>query len=177
MLTPRTIHQTKFSHVFKGYNPKEVDNFLSRVVSEYETLFQENVTLKERLAQLEQEVKGYSTDTSTQQLIELTKEAVEKLKSSASKEAENIIRRAELQAKEVISLAKEEADGILKRAGELKQEEKRVRHRLRVLLETGLEMLNDHNIDDKVDEIYEEIEEKDDLMIENDYQSEDSPNP
>lgn len=49
MLTARELLQTKFSVVLRGYNPRQVDDFLRRVVGEYETLLQENATLRARL--------------------------------------------------------------------------------------------------------------------------------
>ena len=36
MLTPRDIHEAEFKRVWRGYDPEEVDDFLRRVVVEYE---------------------------------------------------------------------------------------------------------------------------------------------
>ena len=46
MLTPRDILQAQFQHKLRGYNTTQVDAFLRRVFSEYETLAAENAELK-----------------------------------------------------------------------------------------------------------------------------------
>ncbi|MGE5552730.1 MAG: DivIVA domain-containing protein [Betaproteobacteria bacterium] len=50
MLTPLDIQNTVFHRSFRGYNEAEVDEFLDRVVIEYEQLLRENQVLKEKLA-------------------------------------------------------------------------------------------------------------------------------
>ncbi|MDI6870076.1 MAG: DivIVA domain-containing protein [Bacillota bacterium] len=50
MLTPLDIQNAVFHRSFRGYNEAEVDEFLDRVVIEYEQLLRENLALKARLA-------------------------------------------------------------------------------------------------------------------------------
>jgi DivIVA domain-containing protein len=50
MLTPLDIQNAVFHRSFRGYNENEVDEFLDRVVLEYEQLLRENLALKEQLA-------------------------------------------------------------------------------------------------------------------------------
>ena len=69
MLTPMDIHNKDFKRSFRGYNEDEIDDFLDKVVNDYEKLFRENDRLKEELArakkdneqyqQLEQNLKDY----------------------------------------------------------------------------------------------------------------------
>lgn len=50
MLTPLDIQNAVFHRSFRGYNEAEVDDFLDRVVAEYEQLYRENLALKAQLA-------------------------------------------------------------------------------------------------------------------------------
>ncbi len=49
MLKPIDIHNMDFTRSFKGYNPEEVDDFLATIVTKYETIYQENKQLREKL--------------------------------------------------------------------------------------------------------------------------------
>ena len=46
MLRPIDIHNAEFKRSFRGYNEEEVDEFLSRIVSEYENVVQQNKDMK-----------------------------------------------------------------------------------------------------------------------------------
>ena len=39
MLTPLDIHNKEFKRGFRGYNEEEVDEFLDRVIKDYEQLY------------------------------------------------------------------------------------------------------------------------------------------
>lgn len=54
MLTPLDIQNAVFHRSFRGYNEAEVDEFLDRVVVEYEQLLRENLALKEQAAGVHQ---------------------------------------------------------------------------------------------------------------------------
>ncbi|HHW15486.1 MAG TPA: DivIVA domain-containing protein [Firmicutes bacterium] len=54
MLTPLDIQNAVFHRSFRGYNETEVDEFLDRVVVEYEQLLRENLALKEQVAAAQQ---------------------------------------------------------------------------------------------------------------------------
>jgi cell division initiation protein len=58
MLTPLDIQNAAFHRSFRGYNEKEVDEFLDRLVIEYEHMYRENLELKQRLASAESAVSA-----------------------------------------------------------------------------------------------------------------------
>jgi len=49
MLTPLDIHNKEFKRSFRGYNEEDVDEFLDRVIKDYELLYRENIELKENM--------------------------------------------------------------------------------------------------------------------------------
>ena len=42
MLRPIDLHNLEFKQVFRGYSKEQVDDFLSKLVSEYESLYHQS---------------------------------------------------------------------------------------------------------------------------------------
>ena len=59
MLTPMDIHDHQFKKAFRGYNENEVDDFLDKVVADFERLLNENERLKNQLYTLENDIEKY----------------------------------------------------------------------------------------------------------------------
>lgn len=111
MLTPRDIHQAEFKRVWKGYSTEEVDDFLRRVVTEYESLYKENQSLKKQVDELQGEVEQYaSTHTQVSETLDFAKQSAADLKQAARNEAESALARAKGQANEIVAAARREAE-------------------------------------------------------------------
>jgi cell division initiation protein len=100
-ITPLDIEQMKFKVRIRGYDRREVDEFLDSLTMEYEGVLKDNTNLRERLATLEIQLldlkkkEGILTQTLTK-----AQQLVEEMKEGAQKEASLIIKQAELQAEE-----------------------------------------------------------------------------
>ena len=58
MLKPNDIHEASFvKAVFGGYDMQSVDDFLDHVASDYQTLYNENTNLKQKLRMLVQNLE------------------------------------------------------------------------------------------------------------------------
>jgi len=101
-ITPIDIQQVSFGVRFRGYNRKEVDNFLDLLAHDYEMLIKESQEIKEKTASLEIQVmelkKKEATLNST--LIAVQK-VVDEMKQNAQKEVDLLIKGAELKAEEI----------------------------------------------------------------------------
>lgn len=101
-ITPIDIQQVSFGVRFRGYNRKEVDNFLDLLAHDYEMLIKESQEIKEKTASLEIQImelkKKEATLNST--LIAVQK-VVEEMKQNAQKEVDLLIKEAELKAEEI----------------------------------------------------------------------------
>lgn len=107
MLTPRDIHAAEFKRVWKGYSPDEVDNFLSRVVSAYESIYQENNRLREEIAELKERLQGASrSEGIIEETLTVAKQAAEDAKEAARKEAEATLHRARMEAEALLAEAR-----------------------------------------------------------------------
>ena len=147
MLTPLDIHNKEFKHGFRGYNEEEVDEFLDRVIKDYETLYRENIELKETIERLNSKLEHYQhMENTLHSTLVIAQETAEEVKLNAKKETELMIKEAEISAQKLV----EEAMGKVRRMTgeyeELQKQSQIFRTRLRTLLQAQMEMLN--NVDE-----------------------------
>ena len=102
-LTPLDIQQMKFSSRLRGYDREEVDHFLEVVTSAYEEVLKDHQVVRDQVSALERELSEWrrKEETISQALLS-TQDVVKDLKQNASREAELIIREAELRAETVV---------------------------------------------------------------------------
>ncbi len=102
-LTPLDIQQMRFSSRLRGYDREEVDHFLEVVTSAYEEVLKDHQVVRDQVSGLERQLSEWrrKEETISQALI-ATQDVVKDLKQNASREAELIIREAELQAETVV---------------------------------------------------------------------------
>lgn len=141
MLTPRDIHRAQFKRVWKGYNPEEVDEFLKRVVVEYEKVYKENVALKERIAALEKELSEYSaTEAQIGEALEMARQAAADAKAAAEREADSILKDARMRAEQLVHTATLQASEVERRVAVFLEDAGRYRSQLLA----ALRQLSDH---------------------------------
>ena len=99
-ITPMDIEQQEFSRSFRGYNEEEVDDFLDKIVKDYEELINENVRLNEEIERMHEKLKEFSEieETLRSALLNAQKSA-EEMKGRVESEAKIIIEKAEMEAK------------------------------------------------------------------------------
>ena len=102
MITPLEIENKKFSKKnFNGYNPEEVDDFLDELVRDYEVLYRKATESQDQIEDLSEKIEHYNNIQETlQSTLIMAQTAAEEVKAAAQKQAEQIIKRAENQAKE-----------------------------------------------------------------------------
>ncbi|KQL39510.1 MULTISPECIES: DivIVA domain-containing protein [Bacillaceae] len=153
-LTPLDIHNKEFGKSFRGYDEDEVNEFLDQVIKDYELVIREKKQLDEQILDMKERLKHFSTIEETlNKSILIAQEAAEDVKGSAQKEAKLIIKEAEKNADRIINEALIKSRKVTMEFEELKKQSKVFRTRLRMAIETQLEMLGhedwDHILDDK----------------------------
>jgi len=99
-ITPMDIEQQEFSRSFRGYNEEEVDDFLDKIVKDYEELINENVRLNEEIEKIQEKLKEFSEIEETlRSALVNTQKSAEEMKGRVEKEAKTIIEKAEMEAK------------------------------------------------------------------------------
>ncbi|GBE15613.1 septum site-determining protein DivIVA [bacterium BMS3Abin14] len=102
-LSPLDIQSQQFRVKMRGYETREVDNFLEMVAAEFEELIRENGKLKEKLARLTNQLDELRQREQTLKETMITAQKVTgDMKMAARKEAELIISEAELKAERTI---------------------------------------------------------------------------
>lgn len=86
MLTPQEVAQRSFSKAsFGGYNMAMVDDFLDEVTADYESLYNENAILKQKLGVLSGKIREYQ---STEEAMRKTLLAAQEMSDKLVKETE-----------------------------------------------------------------------------------------
>lgn len=99
MLTPIDIHNREFKKGLRGYKESEVDEFLDRVVVDYEKLWRENERLKEQARFNEKEINHYrNLERNLQDTLVVAQKTADEVVSAAKKNAremrENAVRES-----------------------------------------------------------------------------------
>lgn len=148
MLTPLEVQTAEFSKSLRGYNEKEVDEFLNEVMMSMEQLINENIDLKEKSERLEKEIKRYNTIEKTlSDTLVVAKQTADDVADNAKKKAEVIIEKAEEEAKRKIHTANQEVLQVRNQYEEAKKEMIVFKTRFKTLLHSQMEIMSRENID------------------------------
>lgn len=97
MLTPQEVAQRSFGKAsFGGYNMAMVDDFLDELTADYETLFNENALLKQKLGVLSGKIREYqSTEESMRKAFLAAQEMSDKLVKETEEKCASMLSQAE----------------------------------------------------------------------------------
>lgn len=141
-LSPLDIHNKEFGRSFRGYDEDEVDDFLERVIQDYEALIRQNKELEERLEDMGDRLKHFSNiEESLSKSIIVAQETAEEVKSNARKEAQLILKEAEKNADRIVSEALNKSRKIATEVEDVQKHAAIFRARFRSLVQAQLEML------------------------------------
>jgi cell division initiation protein len=116
LITPQDIHEQEFKTAFRGYDKDEVDAFLQVVADSYQAVLAESINLKDRLAQLENQLRQAANqvapavagavtaatstaDKSLAELLSYVKEISAQIIETARRQAELLLQEAALRAR------------------------------------------------------------------------------
>lgn len=141
-ITPLDIQQKQFPVKLRGFDMEEVYAFLEIIREEMEELLRENASLKESVSRAENHIKEYRDMESTlKETLMTAQQMVEDYKENARKEAELIIKEAELKADTVIKEAHEKVIKIHEDIVDLKGIRRHFKEEVKRLIEGHLMML------------------------------------
>lgn len=142
-VTSMDISNKEFKKAIRGYNEDEVDEFLDKIAEDYENLFKENSSLKEKVFVLNEKLEHYSKIESTiQNTLVLAQTAADQSKINAQKEADIILRNANDAAQKIIDKANNDVIQVNDDYEKLKQEFIKFRAKFRNFMNTQLDMFN-----------------------------------
>ncbi len=142
-ITPLDIQQKTFTMKFRGFNVEEVYAFLEIIREEMEDLLRENATLKENMQRSDSQVREYrDMETTLRETLMTTQQMVEEYKTNARKEADLILKEAEIRADQLIREAQEKVIKIHEDITDLKGIRRHFKEELRRMIENHLRMLD-----------------------------------
>src|SRR5207237_7213886 len=136
-LTPLEIQKQQFSRVLKGYNADEVRAYLSLVAEEIERLLRDVDRLARENSMLREELDEHSQRERILKDTLLSAQKVsEDVKANARKEAELIVKDAELLSDRLTSQAMSRVGDLERAIQDLKIERRGNRNKLQSMLDT-----------------------------------------
>ncbi|MCS6285590.1 MAG: DivIVA domain-containing protein [Nitrospira sp.] len=142
-ITPLDIQQMVFRTKLRGYDREEVNRFLEELAQTVESLNRDNAMLRERLAVMEQQVSELKrTETTLSNTLVAAQSLADDVKRSATRDAELIVKEAELKAGEVIRQARVELGETQRDLSQLQKQRLLMVERMRATLHTFERMLD-----------------------------------
>ena len=149
MITPLDIENKKFAkQMMNGYNVDEVDDFLDELTLDYGKLYKENAELKAQREELDDNVGKYKNIENTiQNTLIMAQKTADEVQEVAKKQAEQIIKDAEFQAKNSVEELNTQILLKQKELEDLKKQFDVYKAKMESLLISQLELLKDHKED------------------------------
>jgi cell division initiation protein len=142
-ITPLDIQQKQFPMKLRGFDVEEVYAFLEIVREEMEDLLRDNASLKENVQRLESQIKGYrDMETTLRETLMTAQQMVEDYKTNARKEAELLLKEAELKSDSIMKEAQEKVIKIHEDIVDLKGIRRHFKEEIKRLVESHLKMLD-----------------------------------
>ena len=136
MITPMEIHNREFKKGFRGYNENEVDEFLDRIVVDYEKVLRENEKLRDKLTMNDKEVENYKKlEKNLQETLSVAQKTADEVLDTAKKSAKEMRDNAVRDTQSIYDNTMRETQNIREQA---QLESKRLlddaAHKLRIIV-------------------------------------------
>ncbi len=142
MLTPLDIEKKEFSSSLRGYSKADVDEFMGTVLQEYERLYQECISLRDKVNTMTEAVQRYKAMEDTiQNALVVAQNTSEDIRKSATEKAAAIIAEAKAQAAAMVSEANVEVVAVQNKTEGLKAELESYKAKVLSLLASQTEMI------------------------------------
>ena len=141
-VAPLDIRQQQFRVRFRGFDIREVDEFLDQLADAVSTMQTNNERLKEDINRLERENKEYREREETfKRALVSSQKVIEQMKDNAQKSAELIISNAEVKAEKILNRAHNRLAQLHEDIAELKRQRIQLETQIRSILETHTKLL------------------------------------
>ena len=139
MIMPIDIDKKEFSRDKKGYNSREVDEFLDIIVADYEKILNDNRQMAHKIKSLEAQLaEAQKDDGAMVETLETAKKLMADISASAERRAELMMRDAELEAENMLTDAKMSIKKITDEHSILSNKVRRLRSNFRRMLENKM---------------------------------------
>jgi len=148
-LTPLDIKKQEFKRSLRGYDPVEVDAFLDMVADEFEAVIREKNHMADEILKLRTQLQDYQqVERSLKETLVNAQENITASRQTSQREADIILREAELKASKIIENAKIKLARLKNDIMVIRAQKESFARRLRHLLESQIELINVLELDD-----------------------------
>jgi cell division initiation protein len=149
-MSPLEIEQQTFNKAFRGFDPVEVSTYLGMLAGEFESLIAENAELKGKVKELTTRLESYQEmERTLQDTLLATQKTAEEAKRNLQKEADLIIKEAQLRSEEMLEDAKLRLGDLNKQISNLQMSRESCLSEFKALLNAQWHLLE--NIESGVD--------------------------
>jgi cell division initiation protein len=151
-ITPMDIEQQEFSRSFRGYNEEEVDDFLDKIVKDYEELINENVRLNEEIEKMKERLKEFSEiEESLRSALLNAQKSAEEMKGRVENEAKVMVKKAEIEAEVIKQKASQKEDEVKNEINNLRRYKFMFKEKFKSMLNLYLKMLESEEFEEQGD--------------------------
>jgi cell division initiation protein len=151
-ITPMDIEQQEFSRSFRGYNEEEVDDFLDKIVKDYEELINENVRLNEEIEKMKERLKEFSEiEESLRSALLNAQKSAEETKGRVENEAKVMVKKAEIEAEVIKQKASQKEDEVKNEINNLRRYKFMFKEKFKSMLNLYLKMLESEEFEEQGD--------------------------
>jgi cell division initiation protein len=148
MIMPIDIDKKEFSRDKKGYNSREVDEFLDIIVADYEKVLNDNRSMAHKIKALEKQLEeAQKDDNSMVETLETAKKLMADISASAERRAELMMRDAELEAENMLLDAKVNVRKLNDEYEILSAKVRRLKENFRKMLQAEIARIDDDDFD------------------------------
>ena len=143
-ISPLDIRQQQFTVKWiRGFDIHEVDAFLDDIAEDYEAVLKENAQLKEQVSTFEERSRGLAErERALQDTLVTTHRLGEEMKATARREADILMREAELRSEKIIEEGRAEEARIRSEIQTLRRLRRQLIEDFRATLESYYRMMS-----------------------------------
>ncbi len=153
MITPNDIETKVFSSSLRGYNKREVDEFLDQIMIDYQALLDQNAKMLERVHVLQKQVAEAKDPA---RMTQDAKRLMNDISASAEQKAEVIIKNAKHDAENIVRNAKDSTSQADEDAERLRRKVEKFKLRFKQMLEEEIDRVDD-NSEDLLDDLRQDF--------------------
>lgn len=152
-ITPIDISSHRFARKMRGLDPEEVRSFLNLVAGEFERLVIENNALKEELSQIKSGLADYKErERILKETLLTAQKLAQDMKEEARKEAQLVIKEAEIRGGQLLDQAARKAGQIEGMIQSLRVERDAFEQRVRSAVDQHLRLLDMHKKEEEIED-------------------------
>ncbi len=141
-LTPLDIQQQQFKVRFRGFDIREVDQFLEQIAKSVSALQETVNQQEEKLRRMELEKQGFKEREETfKRAMINSQKLLEQMKDNARKSAEIIIADAEVKAEKILNRAHSRLSQLHEDITELKRQRIQIEVQIRAIIDAHAKLL------------------------------------